>query len=286
MRAACLIVLLICVLPARLHAHGGTSHSADMGVDNQLVVGRDDLTLTQVHTCAGKLAADLWAATDTDGDGKLSDAEVSKCIEDSRTVYQQWCRLEVDWKTVLPVTVEVKLTSFPRTRPATFAGAPLVLEHVARYATASLGPTRNVALNCTSLNARTITSRVHCEPGMRIETASLGTVSGAGSDVTGILQQEGSPDQFAFVVRAAGVPEMPRRPPMVAQHAFELSFGVLLLFFGVYYLVSSAVAHGRARAVQAPGNLSSIAASFAVIFAGVAITVHALMDAGCVILRL
>lgn len=280
-----LVLMVLVLMPARLFAHGGTSHSAEMSVDNQVSIARDAITFTQVHTCQGKMAADLWNATDVDSDGQLSEAELAKCVEDSRTVYQQWCRVEVDWKTVLPEKVDVKLTSFPKSRPTTFAGTPLVIEHVAAYAIAAGGTVRNVAVNCTNLNAKTIRSLVRCDPGLRIENSSIGKVTPGGTEVTGIVQQDGSPDQFALVVVAG---EAAARTFTAARGGPEIegAGGLVLIFFGVYYLVSACVSYGRARALQAPGSLGAIAASFGVIFLGVAMSVHALIAAGIVMLRL
>lgn len=276
--------VLLLLIATRVFAHGGTSHSSDMAVDNQLVVAREAVTLTQVHTCQGKMAADLWAATDVDSDGQLSAAELAKCVEDSRTVYQQWCRVEVDWKTVLPTKVDVKLASFPNTRPTTFTGAPLVIEHVATYPV-DAGGVKNLAVNCTSLNARTIKSLVRCEPGLRIETSSIGKVTPGGTEVTGILQQDGSPDQFGLVV-VAGDSAPRARPAASGGPEVEGGFGIALIFFGVYYLVGSCVSYGRARALQAPGSLGAIASGFGVIFLGIAMSVHALIAAGIVVIRL
>lgn len=288
MRAGHLLLLLLLLLalgaPSRVLAHGGTSHSGDMAVDNRIAIGRAALTITQVHTCAGKMAADLWAATDTDADGRISEPEWARGIEDSRTVYQQWCRLEVDWKTVLPAQVDVKLASFPRTRPATFTGAnTLVLEHVARYATPDAGPVRNVGLNVTSLNARVIRTRVHCEPGMKVESASSGTLEGGGSDVTGILQQDGLPDQIALVVRedAAAASQAPRGLATLASvHAAVLGAGLLLLLTGFWHLIASSVAYGRAAALEAPASVLPIAFGFVLIAGGSLLILRALVHGG------
>lgn len=281
-----ILVLALCA-PARLHAHGGTSHSGDMAVDNQLSIGRDAIRLTQVHTCAGKLAEDLWGVTDSDGDGTLSDAEWARGIEDSRTVFQQWCRLEVDWKTVLPAQVDVRLASFPRTRPATFAGASqLVLEHHARYPTADAGPVRNVGLNVTSLNARTIRTRVRCDAGMKVETTSFGTLEKGGAEVSGMVQQDGLPDQIALVVRehaAGGTPG--RGDPVPAAVLGCLAAGVGLLVIGLWALVSRAVAYGRASALGAPPSAWPIVASFVVMGAGACTLLHGLVSGGFVILK-
>lgn len=287
------LLLMLIVTPARLCAHGGTSHSAEMSVDNQLALARDAITLTQTHTCTGKMAEDLWLATDADGDGKLSDTEWSKCVEDSRTVYQQWCRVEVDWKTVLPAGVEVKLASFPRTKPTTFAGVSLVIEHAALYPAPEASSVRNLAFNCTNLNAKLINSRVRCAPGLRVETASLGKIEDHGTTVSGMVQQDGSPDQVALVVRfdeGTGAPASGGHPRGLAgASSFELDMmisGFLLWLFGVYYLVSSAVAYGRLRALQKPGGLWAIAGSFAIIGVGIGLTLRALITAGCLIVNL
>lgn len=288
MRAAHLLLMVL--IPSGVFAHGGTSHSGDMAVDNAVTIDRAQLTIAQVHTCVGKLAADLWAATDGDSDGKLSDAELAKCIEDSRTVYQQWCRLEVDWKTILPARVDVKLASFPRTLPATFAGASaLVLEHVALYPTPDAGPVRNVGLNVTSLNARVIKTRVRCEPGMKVETTSFGTLARGGAEVTDMLQQDGLPDQIALVVREdVGAPSAPRGlsglpPPQQAL----LVAGLIVMMMGCWSLVARAVAYGRATAT--PGSSASafpIAFAFVILGCGALMALRALMFGGVLKLSL
>ena len=285
MRSIALVALAIAHVislgaPHSALAHGGTSHSAEMRVENEIVIAPASITIVQVHHCTGKVADDLWTLADTNSDAQLSQTELDKCAKDSATVYQQYCRLEVDWKTVLPAKVDVELPGMPRTRPTTFA-APVDLQfrHVARYDTAGGGEVQNIGLNVTSLNARTILTHVRCEGGMRVETTSLGHVSADGAEVTGMQQDDGLPDQIALVVRRGGP------SPAGATQTLEVPGALALLAFAFWLVISRAVAYGRAAA-SGPTSSLPLLLSVGALGVAVSLVLVALVRAGAVIVKI
>jgi hypothetical protein len=279
-----IVLLLIALACAReAFAHGGTAHSADMSVDNDLELAPGLVKIAQLHRCRNKVAEDIWRATDRDGDGQLSDAEWKQGVEDSKSVYQQWNKLEVDWKLAVPRELVVELASFPRTRPATFGGVEIAIAHRATYEARGDAPVRTIGFHCTSLNARSIQTKVRATGGVKIEQASAGTLAADGTSVAGVEQVDGAPDALSFVVREPGGPAghlTARSPVPAAQTRGEVALGVALIALGFWWIVGRAVALGRGDGYAT--SLAGIAAGFVALGLGVYAVGRALVLAGMI----
>lgn len=235
-------------LPQVAEAHSGHARSSEVEIAHEVALspGRVEVRQTQAYT--GKMALALFAEVDSDGDGKLSEAERAAGAKDGARQYAEAVELLVDWLPAESLGVTATFLKLPQTRPAD-GGPPaeaVTLVH-ASYRFAAGAGMRPLSLGLGQLNANRITGGIEASGQLRIARANCGTV--APQSVREMVATAGSPDSFQILFTTDDAPGGARGgggvPPAAAAAA-----AVVLFLAGV------GIGRSQAPTAQASGGPS------------------------------